>query len=148
MLREGNTVSIKGLRDEKMKIIEEFLREELGPDWASEINKLSRAERLRLSAKPQERRIKRASVFTKLFKLSGRDLRLIKLGMVGGQEQGVNANNISGEGAFREADAGGGASGTDQEYVTRMRAKSIVSTKPTEMREIQDVDSGGELVRP
>jgi len=111
----------------------------LGPDWASEINKLSRAERLRLTAKLQERGIRRASVFTKLFKLSGRDLRLIKLGMVGGQEQGVNANNIGGEGAFREADAGGGASGTDQEYVTRMRAKSIVSTKPTEMREIQDV---------
>jgi len=76
--RAGGGVDGRATRFTKeVRMAEELLARELGPDWRSKINELSREERLQLAKKLHAMGISNASAITRTLRLSGRELRAL-----------------------------------------------------------------------
>jgi hypothetical protein len=76
--RAGGGVDGRATRFTKeVRMAEELLARELGPDWRSKINELSREERLQLAKKLHAMGISNAPAITRTLRLSGRELRVL-----------------------------------------------------------------------
>jgi hypothetical protein len=76
--RAGGGVDGRATRfTREVRMAEELLARELGPDWRSKINELSREERLQLAKKLHAMGISNAPAITRTLRLSGRELRAL-----------------------------------------------------------------------
>lgn len=124
---------------EQLRLTEEVLRREIGPDWRAKIDGMDRHEKLYLAMRLFECGVRNATAIAKLLRLSGRDLEKIKICYADDLSRTSPADSGDTEPPKHAGDrAKAVAMAADRELALKLRVTPIQPSKPILAKEVED----------